>query len=172
MKPMLLHTKNRNTLAILGALSLFLSLIEYLIPKPIPFIKLGMANISILLSLILLTPKETLVLIFIKSVGGSLVTGTIFSWVFLYSISGSFVSGIIMLIIYNLLKEKVSMVGISIAGALGSNLTQIALATLFLGNGAKYIGIPILISGFISGILTGLFSNRFINESKWIRSLI
>lgn len=168
---MLLHIKNRDTLAILGALSLFLSLIEYLIPKPIPFIKLGMANIAVLLSLIMLTPKETLILIFIKSVGGSLVTGTIFSWVFLYSISGSLISGVIMLIIYNLLKNRVSMVGISISGALGSNLTQISLATLFLGSGAKYIGIPILISGFISGILTGLFTNRFIQESEWVRSL-
>lgn len=157
-------------ISMLGGLALFLSLIEHVIPKPIPFIRIGLANIPILISLILLTPKETIYLILIKSIGSSLVTGTIFSWIFLYSLSGSMISGIIMLIFYKLLKHRVSMIGLSLLGALSNNLVQIFMATLFLGSGAKYIGIPILITGFISGLVIGYLSNIFINQSIWIRS--
>lgn len=157
-------------ISILGGLALFLSLIEHVIPKPIPFIRIGLANIPILISLILLTPKETIYLILIKSIGSSLITGTIFSWIFLYSLSGSLISGTVMLIFFKLLQSRVSMIGISILGALSNNLVQIFLATLFLGSGAKYLGIPILIIGFISGIAIGQLSNSFITKSIWIRS--
>lgn len=161
----------KNLLPILGALSIFLSLLEYVIPKPIPFIKLGISNIPILLSLCLVSKMDTIKLIFIKSIGGSLIAGTLFSWIFIYSLSGTLVSGVVMIMTYSLLKEKVSFVGISILGALSSNLTQIFIATIFLGSGAKYIGIPILITGVVSGVATGLFSNSFINKSKWIRGI-
>lgn len=167
---MSLPINKRDTIAILGALSLFCSILEFLVPKPIPFIRIGFANFPILLSLLLLSPKDTLILIFIKSLGSSIVTGTLFSWIFLYSITGSLASGLIMLMFYHFLRLKVSMVGICVIGALSSNLTQIFIAKLFLGSGAKYIGIPILISGLVSGILLGLFTNRFISQSRWVRS--
>ncbi len=165
------HIDKNSIISILGALSLFLSIIEYVIPKPIP-VKLGLANIPIILSLIILTPKETFILILIKTIGSGLVTGTIFSWIFIYSLSGSLSSGIIMLILKQLLKERVSMIGISVAGALTSNLVQIYFATLLLGKGAKFIGLPILIIGLISGFLIGLFSNKFIEKSQWIKSIL
>lgn len=165
------HTKS-NLLSILGALSIFLALLEYIIPKPIPFIKLGISNIPILLSLVILPKRDTLKLILIKSIGGSLISGTLFSWIFIYSLSGTLVSGITMITLYKLLKRGVSLVGISVLGALASNLTQIYIATLFLGSGAKYIGIPILITGAISGVATGLFSNSFIERSKWVGGLL
>lgn len=167
---MSLHTKKQDTIAILGALSLFCSILEFLVPKPIPFIRIGFANFPILLSLIILTPKETLVLILIKSLGSSIITGTLFSWIFIYSITGSLASGLIMLLFFHILRNKSSMVGICVIGALSSNLTQLFFAKLFLGNGAKYIGIPILISGLISGIALGLFTNKFVGQSKWVRS--
>ncbi|MGL1894407.1 MAG: Gx transporter family protein [Spirochaetaceae bacterium] len=172
MKLMLSPTKTRELISILGALSLFLALLEHIIPKPIPFVRLGLANIPIIISLILLTPKQTLMLIFIKSIGSSIVTGTIFSWIFLYSLAGSISSGLIMILVYIILKKRVSMIGISVLGALASNLVQILVATLLLGSGAKYIGLPILVTGLVTGIAIGVLTNNFISNSKWIRSLI
>lgn len=164
------HTDRDKIISILGGLALFLSIIEHVIPKPIPFIRIGLANIPILISLILLTPRDTIFLILIKSIGSSLVTGTIFSWIFLYSLTGSIVSGVVMLLFYNIFKKRISMIGVSLIGALANNLMQILMATLFLGSGAKYIGIPILIIGFISGIVIGHTSNTFIQKSQWVRS--
>ncbi len=169
---MSLHINRNKIISILGALALFLSLIEYVIPKPIPFLKIGIANIPIMISLILLTPKETIILICVKSVGASLIGGTIFSWVFLYSISGSLSSGLVMLLLKRVLKESVSMIGLGVAGALCSNLVQIYLATILLGSGAKFIGLPLLISGLITGSIIGHLTNKFISSSKWIRSIL
>ncbi|WP_187759813.1 Gx transporter family protein [Thiospirochaeta perfilievii] len=170
MKSMPSRSNSYNIIPILGALSLFFSVIEYIIPKPIPFLRIGLANIPILLSLVLLTPKKTILLIFIKSIGSSLIAGTIFSWIFLYSLSGSLASGIIMLIFYRVFNRWISMIGISVIGALSSNLVQISFATLLLGSGAKYIGLPILITGLITGIVIGYFTNNFLDKSLWIRS--
>ncbi|MBN2619146.1 MAG: Gx transporter family protein [Spirochaetales bacterium] len=163
-------TNSNRIISILGGLCLFLSLIEYIIPKPIPFIKLGIANIPILISIVILPKKDILKLILIKSIGGSLVSGNLFSWIFLYSLSGSLISGISMILISILLNNKVSMIGISLIGSLTSNLTQILLATAILGPGAKYLGVPILIIGFISGTFIGVLTNNFLNKSVWIRN--
>lgn len=75
-----------------------------------------------------------------------------------------------MLVFFNLLGKNISMIGISLLGAFSNNLIQILIATLFLGSGAKYIGIPILIIGFITGIIIGHTSNIFIEKSLWVRS--
>lgn len=163
--------REQKLITILGGLALFLSVIEYIIPKPIPFIKIGLANIPILLSLHILQPRSSFKLILIKSLGASLISGTLFSWIFLYSLSGSLVSGLFMVVSWRLLHRWVTMIGISILGALSSNLTQISLALLILGPGAKYLGIPILIIGLISGLSIGLLTNKFITESKWIKEV-
>lgn len=158
-------------IALLGAMSIFLSIIEHLLPKPLPFIRLGLANLPILLSLTLLRPKDIYILTLIKSLGSNLVTGTIFSWITLYSLSGSLFSVSIMILIYTISKRRVSMIGISVTGAFFSNTVQIILAYIILGRGVVYIGLPILITGLLSGIVLGLFTNSFITRSKWIRSL-
>ena len=41
----------RKTIAILGAFCLFLSAIEYMIPKPMPFMRIGLTNVPLLLAL-------------------------------------------------------------------------------------------------------------------------
>lgn len=163
--------RDRELITILGGLALFLSVIEYVIPKPIPFIKIGLANIPILLSLHIVKPQSSIKLILIKSLGASLISGTLFSWIFLYSLSGSLISGLIMILIWHFLKRWVSMVGISLLGALSNNLTQISLALLILGPGAIYLGIPILIIGFISGLSIGLLTNNFLQQSQWIKEV-
>lgn len=171
MKSISSPTETRDFIAVLGAMAIFLSLIEYIIPKPIPFIKLGLANLPVMIAISKLRLKDYLLLILLKSIGSGLISGTIFSWIFLYSLSGSLSSGLVMLLLKRLLKNRVSMIGISVTGALASNIVQISIAIVILGRGAKYIGIPILISGFISGLLLGIFANKFISESKWLRSI-
>lgn len=171
MKSMSSPGREDKIITILGGLALFLSVIEYIIPKPIPFIKIGLANIPILISLYILKPKSSIKLILIKSLGSSLISGTLFSWIFLYSLTGSFISGLVMIITWRYLQRWLSMVGVCVLGALSSNLTQILMATVILGPGAKYLGIPILIIGLISGLIIGTLTNNFINRSLWIKGV-
>lgn len=170
-KKEVLSKNNEKTLKYLtfsAALCMFFSLIEYAIPKPLPFLRLGLANIPLILGLFKLHNKEYFFLVLLKIIFQALIGGTFFSYIFLYSFLGTFTSAIFMLILKSIFKEKISVVGISLFGAFGNNLVQIILSYFFFfGENVAY-GIPlILIFGFGTGILIGVFTGKFIKISKW-----
>lgn len=158
------------TIALLGALALFLSTVEYLVPKPVPFMRLGLANLAVMIGLSFLNNREYLLLVVLKVVGQGLVHGTVFSYIFLFSLAGSTASGIVMLLLFRLVNSHVSFVGIGIAGGISSNLMQILLARLILfGESAWLIAPPFLILGFFSSLFLGILVQRFYNQSAWIQ---
>jgi heptaprenyl diphosphate synthase len=159
----------RRTLAILGAFCLFLSTIEYLIPKPMPFMRIGIANLPLMLALDILPFGELALLGLIKVVGQGIVTGTLFSYILLFSLAGTFVSALSMYGLRRLLRRSLaSMAGISVLGALLSNGVQLALARLFVfGPSVRYLAPPFLAMGILTGALLGLFCERFMGKSRW-----
>jgi len=160
-----------DTIALFAAFCIFLSTVEYLIPKPVPFFRLGLANLPIIISLIVFRPKDTILLVILKIFGQGLITGTLFSYIFLFSAAGSIASGVVMLVSILLLRSAVSLIGVSIAGALASNLVQLFFARIFIfGNSVKYIAPPLLIMGFISAIILGFLAEKFIKRSNWLES--
>ena len=159
--------------ALLAAFCLFLSLIEYMIPKPMPFMRLGLAHLPVMLSLTIFPPKRTLLLTLLKVLGQGLVNGTLFSYIFLFSAAGSFSSVLVMLAVYRLLRGRVSLVGVSVAGAMASNSVQILLARQFIfGDSALLIAPPFLAVGIVSSVLLGLFAAEFSSKSEWMRTRI
>jgi heptaprenyl diphosphate synthase len=160
---------NRRTLAILGAFCLFLSTIEYLIPKPVPFMRIGIANLPLMLALDILPFGEFVLLALIKVAGQGIVTGTLFSYILIFSLAGTFVSALSMRAMRRLLGSAlVSMAGISVLGALLSNGAQLVLARLFVfGASVRYLVPPFLAMGAITGTGLGLFCERFIGKSRW-----
>lgn len=155
-------------IAILAAFSLFLSTVEYMIPKPMPFLRIGLANLPIMISLAILTFPEFLLLVLLKIIGQGLVNGTLFSYIFIYSAGGSVSSSIVMYLLFKGRGRYLSYVGISIIGAMTSNLVQMLLADLLLfGTGIWIIAPPFLVMGFISSIMLGLFTNYFTDHSRW-----
>ena len=156
----------------LAAVSIFLSSIEYLIPKPLPFMKLGLANLPILVALTILDVRSILLLLALKNVGQGVVHGTLFSYVFLFSASGSIASAAAMIGAHRLFGRRISLIGISILGALASNLVQITCARyIVFGESAWLIAPPFLITGTISSALLGAFARRFVERSRWVRGL-
>lgn len=74
-----------------------------------------------------------------------------------------------MILVNDIFKNKVSALGISLAGALGNNLAQLAAARFFLfGENTRFIAPILLISGFITGLLLGIFTEIFKQKSKWL----
>ncbi|MGM0432386.1 MAG: Gx transporter family protein [Spirochaetota bacterium] len=158
-------------IAKLGAFALFLSTIEYLIPKPVPFMRIGLANVPIMLSLSLLNPGGFLLLVVLKVAGQALVNGTLFSYIFLFSLGGSVASSLVMFLLFHLLGRHISYVGISIAGALASNLVQLFLAGLLMfGPSIRLIAPPFLIMGAVTSVLLGVFAQRFTATSHWFQA--
>jgi len=165
-------TDKADTLALFAALCIFLSTVEYLIPKPIPFLRLGLANLPILLSLTFFSLPSVISLIVLKVLGQGLINGTLFSYIFLFSLSGSVASGLIMMVAYRLLKRWISLIGVSVLGALASNLVQLLVARyILLGEGAWIIGPPFLAIGLVSSFFIGLFGKLFSERSKWFDSV-
>jgi uncharacterized membrane protein len=152
----------------LGAFALFLSTIEYMIPKPVPFMRIGLANVPIMFALALLRPSGFALLVVLKVTGQALVNGTLFSYIFLFSLGGTIASAAAMFALYHLLRSHISFIGISVAGALVSNLVQLALAgVLMFGPSIRLIAPPFLVMGVASSIVLGLFVQRFSQKSQW-----
>ncbi|MFA6505052.1 MAG: Gx transporter family protein [Treponemataceae bacterium] len=164
-----LNGQARDIVAVLGAFCLFLSTIEYMIPKPLPFMRMGIANLPIMLALDLLSPFSFFLLVAIKVVGQSLVSGSLFSYIFLFSLLGSFSSAALMFGLRKLFGPGlIGFLGIGCLGALMSNLTQILLARVFVfGESAKYVAPPFLAAGVVTGIALGLFCEAFVSKSTW-----
>jgi heptaprenyl diphosphate synthase len=143
-------------------------MIEYAIPKPLPFMRLGIANMGIMLALYVLPIRQVLFLTLIKVFLQALISGTFFSYIFLFSFLGSFSSAFVMILSKNLFKSKISFLGICLSGALANNLCQILLSYLMIfRSSTSYIAPILLISGFISSFVLGLFTQKFVDKSIW-----
>lgn len=161
-------TDRLNSVAFLGACCMFLSLIEHLIPKPVPFLRIGLANVPILIGLSLFSAKYFFLLVFLKVVAHGMISGTLFSYVFVFSAGGSLTSGLLMYLCNRFGGRRFSIIGISVVGSLGSTIVQLFLATaLVFGPGARLIAPPLLLVGFVTGIILGAFTLRFTRSSQW-----
>ena len=148
-------------------------MIEYAIPKPLPFMRLGIANMGIMLALYVLPIRQVLFLTLLKVLLQALISGTFFSYIFLFSFLGSFASVFAMILCKNLFKSKISFLGICLSGALGNNLCQILLSYLIIFKSSTgYIAPILLISGLISSLILGLFTKNFVENSIWYDSLL
>lgn len=155
-----------------SAMCLFLAAVEYAIPKPLPFMRLGVANLPVMASLSVMRKRETMLLILFKVLAQSLITGTLFSYVALFSVAGSFASGLMMMLFFSLFHEKISNVGLSLSGSLANNAAQIALSYLIVfGEATRYIAPLLLTVGTISGVVMGIFANCFCRTSKWYQTI-
>ncbi|GAB6091352.1 Gx transporter family protein [Spirochaeta dissipatitropha] len=166
------HSKNRHLyrfVSFLGALCLFFAAIEYLFPKPLPFFRLGLANIPILLVLDFLPLPLVAVVLLLKVFGQGLINGTLASYVFLFSLFGTIAAGIVMILVHRLGGKRISLIGVSICGALASNMVQVYLSVQFIFGGGAWLIAPVFLTfGTISGLLVGIIAEYFRKNSMWL----
>ncbi len=155
-------------LAFLSALCFFLSAMEYMIPKPLPFMRLGIANLPLLLAVDLLPFGPFLALAAVKVLGMSLVTGSLFSYVALFSLAGTFCAALAMYGARTVFRTRISAVGLSVLGAVSSNAVQVVLASFVVfGRAARIIAPVFLAMGLATGLALGIFAERFTASSRW-----
>jgi len=161
----------KKNIALLGAMCLFLSAIEYMIPKPLPFMRIGLANLPLMLAVDILPFSSFLVLIAIKIFGQALITGTLFSYILLFSIAGTFFSAMVMYALRRIFgRNRITFAGIGTAGAMVSNTAQLAMAQVFLlKENVRYIAPPFLAAGLVTGITLGIFCEVFSRRSQYYK---
>lgn len=158
-------------LSLLVSQALVLHIFESMIPVPFitPGAKLGLANIVTVISLYFFGEKETLIVIIVRLLLSSMFGGSISS--LLYSIAGALFSFIIMILIKRIGKDKVSLIGVSAAGAVFHNIGQITIAALVVQNVNISLYLPVLtISGVGTGLFVGVTSRYTLNHLKKIKA--
>ncbi len=137
------------------ALAFVFSYIEVLIPFPVgpPGVKLGLANIVVLMALYAMGGKEAFVISVIRIVLVGFTFGNMFS--IFYSLAGGLLSWLIMCICKKL--KAFSIIGVSIAGGISHNIGQIVVAAIVLDTKSIGYYLPVLlISGTVTGLIIGL----------------
>ena len=150
-------------LAVLIAGAIILSIVEGFIPSfGIPGIKLGLANILILVTMYELGPKEALVVNLSRVYLANLLRGTILGMGFVMSITGALLSYIVMLLFY-LLIRKFSVIGVSVLGSIAHITGQLLIAMLYLGSSVVIIYLPFIgISAIVTGVFVGIVAHLII----------
>lgn len=140
---------------LLTSMMLVLGLIErqFMLVPGVPGIRLGLSNTVLLYALCLLDAKGTWLLLSFKVIlGGFLYAGI--SGMF-YSFAGGLLSMLAMFAALAI--GGLSMVGISVAGAVFHMAGQILLSRLLLGSWAAAVQAPILlVAAVATGVLTGI----------------
>ena len=154
--------------ALMGAFCFFLSAIEYMLPKPMPFMRLGIANLPILLAVDILPFRWFLALAAVKVIGMSLISGTLFSYVALFSLAGTMAAALVMWGARRAGGKFISQIGVSIAGAMVSNAVQILIARFLVFRETAWLIAPLFLGmGLATGAALGVFAESFARTSLW-----
>lgn len=147
--------------------ALILSYVESMLPViPIPGAKLGLANIATILALSSLSLGTSLLIVVARVLLSSFMFGNMATLA--YSMAGGVLSLLIMFLVLTLLKRQVSLISVSILGAISHNMGQLTVAYLVLGTTSNvYLLMPyLLLIAIPTGIFIGLVSNYLLKYLK------
>jgi len=150
-------------LGVLTAAAIVIAILESFIPSiGIPGVKMGLANIVILIILYELGIWEAGVVNLLRVLVVSLARGTFLSMGFLMSLTGAALSFGIM-VLFSLLIKKFSIIGVSVIGSVFHVTGQIIIAMIFLGSAYIFLYLPIIaISAIITGVFVGITAKLII----------
>jgi heptaprenyl diphosphate synthase len=158
-------TRRLTLITMLLAMSILMHMLEPSLPIPIPGVKLGLANILGLITLILFDVKSMVLLNFMRVVIASLLRGIIFGTGFWLSMGGVVASTIITLILYK--TNKFTPIGLSVASSAFHGLGQI-LVLMYINQTVMMIyWLPLLwFSAIPTGWVTGSISTQVLKRLK------
>jgi heptaprenyl diphosphate synthase len=154
-----MQSQDKFRLALLGALAIAMHVMERLVPSPIPWLRLGLANIITLVTLYLYGFRGALTITLIRVLAGSLLTGTFLGPPFLLSLAGGILSVSAMSLARGIFRGAFGPLGLSLIGAFFHNLAQILVAyALFIHNFPALMAITpfILFLGTLTGTANGI----------------
>ncbi len=150
---------------ILVALAMIFSYIETFIPFNfgVPGIKLGLANLVVLLGLTFLPALDVLLISMVRILLSSLLFGNVMSlW---YSLAGGLLSFFCMWLLTK--REGYSLIGISMAGGVCHNIGQICTAALIVKTAQLTFYLPVLlVAGLVTGALIGTLAKLLMPRVK------
>ncbi|MFC2091755.1 Gx transporter family protein [Elusimicrobiota bacterium] len=132
---------------------------EAFLPRILPWLKPGLANMLTLLALITIGPVFALKVAIGRVFLGSFIMGTFMAPSFYLSLTGAVASCMMMIVVYRPL-GILSPIGVSVLGSLTHTITQLAVVyLLFVGHSGIFLLLPVIV---ISSIAAGLFNGYLV----------
>lgn len=159
-------------LILLILFSLYLSLLEVFIPKPFPWMKIGLANLGTIIALEKFDKKMAAEVVVFRIVMQGIMLGTLFSPGFIISLTSGMTSLCIMLVLYTY-REKLTLISISMFSALIHNSTQLIVVYILLFRNIEiksryviFFVLGFLLLGCISGLITGVIGEKLLLKRR------
>lgn len=155
-------------LALFIAIAVTVHVLEALLPTPVPWLRLGLANVMTLAALYLYDGRAAWTVSLARVGIGALVLGRLFSPGFWLATAGAIVATSAMIIVHRVAGRRLSPIGVSAIGAAGHALGQILAARLLVIQHAAIWQIFPLFLFFtvFSGILTGWLAAGLLEQLR------
>jgi len=156
-------------------LAVGIHVLESSLPGLGPWFRPGLANIVTLVALVMLGPKEALMLAVARVFVGSMFIGTLFTPTFVMSLSGALAAALVMLAAWRFI-PGISLIGISLLGGVAHMLMQfITVETLFIQQQALYYLLPPFLlvasaTGWLNGAAAHYITERLHAKSSVLES--
>ena len=145
--------KRLTATALLAALALALSFLEGLLPPlPVPGARLGLANVTVMFALTMVSVPAAAAITAVKVLFALLRGGM----ACLMSAGGGFAALLAMWVAHRLLRDRLGDVGLGVVGALAHNAGQWLVAYAVLGSAMLYYAPILLLLAVPAGVVTGL----------------
>lgn len=163
--PGLEQTRRRVFMALFIALAVGLHTFEALLPNPLPWFRIGLANILALTALSLYGLRAMWTLSLSRILIGSLLLGNLLGPGFLLSLSGGIAACLLMSGGVLLLRRGIGLVGLSILGAAGHICGQLLMARLIVvQHQSIWLLLPLLLLFALgSGLVNGLVADFLVD---------
>ena len=131
---------------------------------PVPGLRLGLANVAVVVAIALSGPRLGLVVSLGRVGMVGALTGTLLGPGWVVALSGALVAWTAMSALHRW-SDVFSLVGVSTGGAVAHAVAQLAAASALLGTVAPFGLLPIsMLSATAAGILTGLISTLVVSR--------
>jgi len=162
------RTKKIVVLALLLGTGIILFLFETLLPRPLPWLKPGLANVATILALYFYGAREAIGITICRVFIGGMIIGTLFNPAFILSFGGGVCATIAMALTKRLWDAYFSVFGISLLGAFFHNITQLALTYfLIIQKFEIFFLIPLItVSAVFTGFIVGLASYYLLKNTE------
>ncbi|MDR2656810.1 MAG: Gx transporter family protein [Oscillospiraceae bacterium] len=148
----------------LFALAVVMSVVDGMIPTPVPGVRLGLSNIAVMYTLLFVGRRDALTLAALKGLFAFVTRGAIAGAL---SLSGGLLSVLVMTLLTAVFGERVSYIMLSVAGALAHNAGQMIVVKFVYSSLALSAFAPVLaISGIAAGVVTAAILRAFLPIAK------
>lgn len=168
-KPVTLAAARRQVfLALFIAVAVMLQLVETLMPSPLPWLRLGLANVMTVAALYLYDERAAWGVSLARVGIGALLLGRIFGPGFWLALGGAIAATSVMIILYRTARQRLSPIGLSVGGAAGHAVGQILVARLLvIRHEAIWQILPLfLLFTIVAGLVTGWLAALLLDTLK------